>query len=352
MESLQKAWEADPRQARVAPVAYARAAIEACANLVTDPKQAAWVKEYWGDNYLHHADLFYRFLLISAMTSYTHLTGEQRFVGQLRDQVETLSAEIDSSPHGLIDDYPGQCYPTDIIGAITGIHRADTVLKTDHSTFVQRAMRGFQPPQADPYGLPPYNSNANSGAPQSDSRGCGTSFALICSPEIWPLAAQAWYQSYDAHFWQKRMGLVGFCEFAKETPKDQVFSDVDSGPVVLGFGFAASAFSTGAARINGRMDEAGPLSAEMLVSSWPLSNGVLFVPRLLSNATDAPYLGETGILYCLTRQPVAGIETPCTSVMTPFVEGVLILYFGLAVLLALPFAELVRASCRAKVKGG
>lgn len=348
MESLQHAWEIDPSQSPVAPTVYARDAIEASVNLVTDPKQAAWVKQYWGENYLHRQDLFYRFLLISAMTSYTHLTGDQRLVEQLRDQVDTLSAEIDSSSHGLLEDYPGQCYPTDIVGAITAIRRADAVLKTDHSAFVKRALRGFQPPQADPYGLPPYIADVNSGLPRTDSRGCGTSFALICAPEIWPSVAHAWYQSYDAHFWQKRRGLVGFCEFSKDTPKTAIFSDVDSGPVIFGYGFAASAFGVGAARANGRMDQAGPLTAEMLVSSWPLSNETLLVPRLLSNATDAPYLGEAGILYCLTCQPVAGIETPCSSVMTPFVWGVIIVYFGIAGLLALPLLELIRSLYRSK----
>ena len=107
LESLQKAWEAEPNHASIAPDVYARQAIEAAADLVTDPNQANWVKEYWGKNYLHHQDLFYRFLLISAMTSYTNLTGNQRFTDELRDQVETLSAEIDSSPHGLLEDYPG-----------------------------------------------------------------------------------------------------------------------------------------------------------------------------------------------------------------------------------------------------
>jgi hypothetical protein len=62
----------------------------------------------------------------------------------------------------------------------------------------------------------------------------------------------------------------------------------------------------GAARANGRFDHAWPLSAEMLVTCWPLADGTLAGPRILSNAVDAPYLGEAGILFNLTRQPVPG----------------------------------------------
>jgi hypothetical protein len=165
MESLQKAWERDPGQAPVAPAIYAREAIEASVNLVTDPSQGAGVRQYWGNDYLHRQDLFYRFLLISAMTSYTHLTGETRFIDRLRDQVETLSAELEASPHGLLDDYPSQCYPTDVVGAIAAIRRADDILKTDHSAFVQRALRGFQSPQADRFGLIPYSADARPASP-------------------------------------------------------------------------------------------------------------------------------------------------------------------------------------------
>jgi hypothetical protein len=196
----------------------------------------------------------------------------------------------------------------------------------------------------DRHGLPPYFASATTGVPMTDSRGCGDSFALICAPVIWPSVAHLWYQAYDTYFWQQRMGLVGFREFSNDTPDSDAFADVDSGPVILGYGFAASAFGTGAARVNGRMDQAGPLTAEMLVSSWPLGDGTLLVPHLLSKGTDAPYLGEAGILFCLTCQPIAGIQENCSSVMTPFVGLMLLLYFGLGTFFALPFVQALRAS--------
>ena len=86
------------------------------------------------------------------------------------------------------------------------------------------------------------------------------------------------------------------------------YFDVDSGPVIKGYGFAACAFGAGAAKTNGHMEHAYPLTAEMASASWPLPGGLLLIPRLLSNATDAPYLGEAGVLYSLTRRPMNGIS--------------------------------------------
>jgi len=62
----------------------------------------------------------------------------------------------------------------------------------------------------------------------------------------------------------------------------------------------------GAARKHGRFDRAYPLAAEMLAIVGELPNGVLALPRLLSNMSDAPMLGEAAILWQLSIQPQPG----------------------------------------------
>jgi hypothetical protein len=341
VEALQDDWLRDKSQSPIAPAIYSEAAIEASAALITDPSQAKWVQVYWGKDYLHHADLFYRYLLISGMTSYTRLTNNEKYLPQLRDQVESLSSEIDASPHGFLDDYPDQCYPPDIISALAAIRRADAVLHTDHQAMLQRALRAFTPPFVDSRGLPPFNVIAASGFPQGPSRGSGNSFNLIATSVLWPEQNAAWYKSYVDQYWQRKHGLVGFCEFARDTPSRDEFADVDSGPVIWNFGVAASAFGVGATRAQGDLKRAAPLTAEMLVTSWPQLNGTLLTPRLLSDAIDAPYIGETGILFCLTRPGLDG-SPPAVSVMTPYVWLALASYFGVGLLLFLPLIVLLR----------
>ncbi|MFT5188122.1 MAG: hypothetical protein ACI9DF_000628 [Verrucomicrobiales bacterium] len=65
-ESLQSAWKADPSLSKVAPAVYARGAVEAATALVRDPNHAKWVRDHWGEDYLHHENAFYRMLYISA----------------------------------------------------------------------------------------------------------------------------------------------------------------------------------------------------------------------------------------------------------------------------------------------
>jgi len=332
-ESLQDAWEKDHSSGVVAPNVYANGAIEAAASLAIDPAQANWVKIHWGKNYLKTENVFYRMLVISALTSHARLTGDKKYLPLLKDQVDSLSAELDASRHGLLDDYPGECYPGDVLTAIAMIHRADKVLGTDHSAFVSRAIRGFQNKALDPHGLVPYFASASLGEPVGPSRGCDNSYISLFSPEIWPEQAQKWYELYSRYYWQETWTCAGFREFPNDSPGNDWYLDVDSGLVLKGFGCAACAFGVGAARVNGHFEQAYPLTAEMLVTSWPLANGKLLLPSLLSNAADAPYLGEAAILFNLTRLPAEGVPVQTGGSMPGFVLICLALQFGFGLIL-------------------
>ena len=260
--------------------------------------------------------------------------------------METLSAEIDASPFGLLDTYPEMCFPTDVIAALAMIRRADAVLGTDHSEIVERARRGFRRDLVDGYGLPPWSADPRKGVMLRPSQGCGNSYACLFSPELWPDLSAAWYATYEQHFWQRRLGAQGFREFPMVEGSPDWYLGVDAGPVMFGYGFAAGAFGVGAARVNGRFDHAFPISAEMLALSWPLPDGTLALPRLLSNAAHAPYLGECAILFFLTRQPLDGVSADASDSLPPFVWIILGLCLLAGLLLILLAALKLRRARR------
>jgi hypothetical protein len=107
--------------------------------------------------------------------------------------------------------------------------------------------------------------------------------------------------------------------------------DVDAGPVIAGHGVAANAFGIGAARKNGRFDRAYPLAAELLATIVELPNGALAVPRLLSNLSDAPLVGEAAILWQLSIQPEKGFPIRTGGAVPLYVYVVLgaLLLFGI-----------------------
>ncbi|MCP4454347.1 MAG: hypothetical protein GY809_23050 [Planctomycetes bacterium] len=315
-DDLQQAVEKDPSLSRKHPRDYARHAIKAATALVVDPGQATWVKEYWGDNYLNQDNLFYRMLLISAMTSYERLIQDGLYIETLRSHTESLAAELDASPHGLLDDYPDRCYPVDIVAAIAAIKRADTVLGTDHEAFVQRALRGFEGTRLHPdTALPGYLAHKHTGQTRDVARGIGLSFMLIWAADLWPETAQDWYQKYEQQFWQEGFWCAGFREYSRDIDVPWLqMNDPDAGPVFSGYGTAACAFGIPAAQALGRYDHLRSLTSQALISTWPLAHGTLLGPRVLSNLSEAPYLGEAATLFAFSHQPqTPGPATPAAS---------------------------------------
>jgi hypothetical protein len=175
--------------------------------------------------------------------------------------------------------------------------------------------------------LPPYAASSATGLPIADARGCGNSYICLAAPELWPAQAKTWYTLYDRFFWQERITAAGYREFPKDAPHGEWTMDVDAGPVIAGHGVAASAFGVGAARKNGRFDRAYPLAAEMLATVGELPTGVLAMPRLLSNCSDAPMLGEAVILCQLTIQPEKGFPVKTGGSVPAYVYIVLITVF-------------------------
>jgi len=128
--------------------------------------------------------------------------------------------------------------------------------------------------------------------------------------------------------------MAGFREYSKDIDVGWfVFNDVDAGPIVGGYGVAASAFGIGAARAMGRFEHAYILAAQAIAGSWLLPNRILLVPRILSNLSDAPYLGEAALLFALTRMPVGDAHITGPGKLPLFVYIVPCLYLGLGIFL-------------------
>ncbi len=324
IENLQADWAAGSHDGHLEPKVVAHDAIVAASELVVDPSQATWVRHHWGPNYLHEQNVFYRMLLIAALTSRAKLLNDGAHLDLLRDQVESLAAELDASPHGMLADYPGETYPGDVMAAVMCIRRADAVLGTDHAAFAARAERAFTGHTLTELGLPPFRANQDTGEPLQPARGSGNSYVTLLAPELWPGTARAWFDTYDAHFFQARWLAVGFREYAATVGAPEWFVEVDAGPVLAGHGISASAFGVGAARRNGRFDRAFPLAAEMIATSWELPSGTLFGPAFLSNAIDAPMLGEAAVLWLLTVPSAPGFPVQQGGALPPFVLVVLL----------------------------
>ena len=139
-ENWQAAWEVDASLSKKAPVVYARGAIEGATALALDPNHGKWVRDHWGEDYLHHENAFYRILYVSAICSHHRLTGSGEHLETLEEMADAFVADLKSAEYGLLEDYPDECYPADVMVALLAVEKADEILGHERTHWI----RGYQ----------------------------------------------------------------------------------------------------------------------------------------------------------------------------------------------------------------
>lgn len=303
-----------------------RNAVERSAEVVASPKTATWVRTKWGEDYLEKENLFYRMLLIMGLSSYESITGDPQYAALLSSQRATLAVEISEAKLHLVDDYPGECYPNDILWAVAAIQRAGELQGVDHSGLVRSLMDTFNSSEVIVRGLPASQMDKRHGYLIQDPRGCVNSGILMFSSELDSTISQQWYDAYERDFWKDNGWLAGFTELPRGD--NDYIMDVDSGPVMFEFGSVASAFGIGAANTVGRLDHSVPLTLEAVACSWPTPFGFL-VPQLMGYvAVDSRSLGEVALLFSMSRPSSVNEITPYDDNVPGIVWIMLTAYLG------------------------
>ena len=291
--------------ARAAPF---RSALESARDIITSPDTAAWVVEKWGGAYLEKENIFYRMLLIMGLAAYEEATGDSRDRALLASQRALLADEIASSPLCDLDDYPGECWPSDVAWAAAAVNRAARLEGLETHAFTN-LVASYEGPLAV-NGLPAFKveRGIRDALALHAPRGTGNAHLLAIAHDISSDAASRWFAKFEEDFWQANAWICGFRENARGAAE---IEDVDSGPVLWGFGSVASAFGIGAARANGRFDIARPLALEAVAASWPTPFGFL-LPRMMGKAAlGASPLGEAALIFSMTRP--CRVDTPVAA---------------------------------------
>ena len=319
-------------------------AVEKAAQVVASPITGTWVKTKWGNTYLEREDVFYRMLLILGLSSYERITGNTQYHPLVYRQRVTLAKELGKARFHLLDDYPSECYPADMLWAVAAIQRAGRLDGTQHDDLAKSLMATFDGPLKAKEGLPAFQANAKTGSILQGARGCGNSGILLFAAELDPVVAGRWYDAYDRGFWKDTGWIAGFTELPRDSHAK--WMDVDSGPVLCGVGSVSSAFGIGAAKTFGRLDRAVPLTSEVVACAWPTPFGFL-LPGLMGRLTVKSWsLGEVALLFSMTRPARMARTVPFTG-HTPWIVW-LLLFVYLAAGLFMIWFEI--RSCRRRIR--
>jgi hypothetical protein len=322
----------DEKSVRIKNIAKDTSAL--AAKVLIDPKTGTWSRNIWGENYRDENNVFYRMLIIMGLASYEKTTDDDTYRSILRKQTVSLAEELSRSQTNLAQDYPGECYPSDVLWAVAAIRRADTILGTNYLGLQKDLMENLNKLTLTDEGLPAYAVCVDSGLPLSPARGCANSGILIFAPELNSALAQDWYNNYEDNFFKGGLFCIGFREFSRDYPCP--VADMDSGLIYRGYGSVATAFAIGAARANGRLDHSVPLTMEMVAVSWPTPFGFL-VPKLLSYANcRISCMGEISLLFLMSR-PIVNNQVRIYEGHMPLLVTLLCVFYlsgGLIIIIA------------------
>ncbi len=227
--------------------------MERAAERMMRPGQRAFATRAWHGDGLRHlstnrgdAWLGWPNLALSMLTSIEPDNAQAALNGRI---TEALARRLARARYAVIRTYPRQSFPTDVAACAASIALYDRATGADHSALLQRWTHDFERLYVDPRsGYLWQQANSHTGAGRDAPRGSGTAVtAYFLSFVDADLSAKL----TDALARHERV-VLGFGA-EREYPDGYAGSgDVDSGPVLAGVSIAATGFTLGAARANGR----------------------------------------------------------------------------------------------------
>lgn len=272
--------------------------LERALDRLLEPDTRAFDTRSWGEDPLeslagergHAAWLGYTGVALGA---HRLLVPESRYTAIHEAVVEAIERRLDAAPDGLVETYPGEWYPVDnaaMVGAL-GLHTRAT--GTPHPAIGRWVARARAEWVRD--GL--LVQSVRDGRPADHPRGSGTFLASWFLHPADPAFAGELYRAGRDRLMGSAFGVPAMREYP---PGVDGRGDIDSGPIVLGFGVSSTGFAIGAGLLDGDAEMALALAG----TARSLGGMVLALDPSLRGPTDAgshsgSHIGDA-ILFAMT----------------------------------------------------
>jgi hypothetical protein len=194
----------------------------------------------------HHAAYLGYFNL--SLSLHRMLVKESKYA-ELNDRITAaLIRRIKESRFGLLQSYPGEVYAVDNCAVIGSIALHARATGKDYGFSVSDWLSNFKRMCVDSdSGLLIQAANFNSGEPADLPRGSGTALGIYLVSFADYDFAKELYAAAKSELAKNICGFGGVREYTSGTSDG--YGDIDSGPVVFGYGLSATGFMIGGARL-------------------------------------------------------------------------------------------------------
>lgn len=150
---------------------------------------------------------------------------------------ETMAAAIRKSPTPYLTSYPYQAWPADMLLVVASLKKHDAIFEPKYEPLISTWLQAVKLRLDTSTQLIPHEVHYKDGMPLAGARGSSQSLMLNFLYEIDADFSKSQFSLYKKYFLARRFGLPGVREYPKGV---RGTGDIDSGPVLLGIGGAAS----------------------------------------------------------------------------------------------------------------
>jgi hypothetical protein len=251
------------------------ALMELCIENILSDKVKAFDIECWREDPIdtldsgkgHVAYLGYLNLLMSFCRS---LKPDMKFAG-LNDKISgVLKKRLESAKGMMSETYPCEVYPVDNCAAFASVALHAKATASDCSAFVKKWLKNFEKFIDPESGLIYQSIDSSSGFPYDHPRGSGTFLSIyFLSFADMEFSRQLYFKA-KKHTFNK---FFGFGVVREYPPGVSGLGDIDSGPVIFGWGLSPTGFMIAGSRIHGDEDVYSRLYATVYAWGAPVESG-------------------------------------------------------------------------------
>ncbi|MBX3228961.1 MAG: hypothetical protein KIT84_41480 [Labilithrix sp.] len=279
------------------------ARLEHCLDVLETERLRAFDRAAWNEDAIESLDrdenghVAYLGYVAVPYALHRVLAPESRFAAREEAIVGALERRILASPIGFVTTYPGEVYPVDnaTIAAALALHsRAVGRARSPAQDKLAASIRGAVDPES---GLLFQAVEEGTAKPRDAARASGSALAATLLAYAEPDLSASLFRALARGQFRT---VLGFGAVMEHPPSKHGKTDIDSGPVVLGFGVSATGFSLGASRAHGDREVFTALYATAHLFGTPFDeNGAR------TYATGGP-LGDAIMFAMLTTPRLGG----------------------------------------------
>ncbi len=205
----------------------------------------------------------------------------------------TLTRRLAEEPRGLLETYPGEIYPVDNALGVASIAIAAQARGEAVPSVVVHYMDLLRAKYIDPSSGLLVQSTTRTGEPHDRPRGSGTMLLAYAFSFVDSEFSRAVWRKASAELYGTTLGFGMMREYARNS---EGHGDIDSGPVILGYGISSTGFAIASALRFGDTE----MARSLLATAWMFG-----VPVRNSNVTHFAMGGPIGdaILFAMMSVP-------------------------------------------------